>query len=179
LFSLDFQRRFPGGVVGDLSELGYMGWSEETQGPLPLDPSRKPGPLLYPGNSDLSRLTKALAADFRRYFNRRKQRWVHEEGGYRKCDALGVSPDGRRAELLEVTTGRNRLSAVTQLAEKLAILRGPMSRIHDLRTDWLPSKWRPVDWQAFYPVPSRDVTALRYICYMPTYLYAAPDGVVL
>jgi hypothetical protein len=161
LFSLDFKRRYPGGLV--LSELEYMG--RTTAAP------NDPGPLLFRGNGALSRITRALSSDFRN--------WVRDRD-YRKCDALGLSWDGHHAELLEVTTGRNVLSASGQLLAKLAILRGTVERIHDLRTDWLPSLWRgPVGSQAFLPLPSRTVTALRYVCYFPTYRYAAPPGVVL
>ena len=90
-----------------------------------------------------------------------------------------VSPnDGSSAELLEVTTEDNRMSAVTQLTSKLAILRETVNRIDNLSVDWRPSQWRPSPTQLFRVLPSSS-SDLVYICYVPTFRAAAPPGVVL
>jgi hypothetical protein len=158
-FRNDFLRRWPGGMV--ISELEYMG--RTTAAP------NQPGPLLIPGNRALSRIMDALSQDFRR--------WVKDRD-YRKCDALGLSVDGSHAELLEVTTGDNMLSATTQIAAKLAILRETVNRIHDMSVDWVPALWLPGPLDLFYELPSA-MDEVRYLCYMPTYRLGPTPGVIL
>jgi hypothetical protein len=158
-FRDDFLRRFPNGEV--ISELEYMGRTTTASG--------SPTPLRTFGRPRLNKVLDALAHDFRR--------WARN-GDYRKCDVLGLANDGRSAELVEVTTEGNKMSAVIQLTSKLAILRETVNRIHNLSVDWKPSQWRPSSTQLFRVLPSRS-TDVVYICYVPTFRAAAPPGVVL
>ena len=158
-FREDFLRRYPTGEV--ISELGYMGRTTRASG--------SPTPLRTFGRPRLNQVLDALAHDFRR--------WA-KSGDYRKCDVLGLANDGRSAELLEVTTEANRMSAVIQLTSKLAILRETVNRIHNMSVDWRPSQWRPSPTQLFRVLPSSS-NEVVYICYVPTFRAAAPPGVVL
>jgi hypothetical protein len=160
LFRADFVKRFPDGIV--ISELEYMG--RTTAAP------NEPGPLQFPGSPTLSRVMEALTKDFRNW---------SKDRDYRKCDALGLAPGARVGELIEVTTGDNALSAITQIQVKLAILRETVERIHELSFDWRPSPWRPSPDQQFYALPSRQPGEVRYLCYFPTVRLAAPPGVIL
>ncbi len=159
LFRADFLRRHVGGVV--ISELEYMG--RTTAAP------NAPGPLVFPGNPQLTQVMAALSADFRR--------WVRDRD-YRKCDALGISKDALNAELMEVTTGTNTAAAVLQIEAKLAILRETVNRIHGLRVNWRPTTWRPTGHGLFYALPASP-SELRYLCFVPTSRLLAPPGVVL
>jgi hypothetical protein len=159
-FRADFQRRFPTGIV--ISELEYMGRTKAAPD--------QPGPLQYPGRPALNRIMQALSADFRR--------WLRDRD-YRKCDILGISGDGATAELIEVTTASNAVSAINQLRAKLGTLQQTVNRVHDLRVEWRPSRWRPTDEQMFYVLPPLKLGEVRFLCYQPTYRLAASDGVVL
>lgn len=154
-----FIRKFPTGIV--ISELEYMGRT--------TSPSGSPTPLRTFGRPKLNQILDALAHDFRR--------WVRP-GDYRKCDVLGIANDGRNAELLEVTTVDNAASAIVQVHSKLAILRETVNRIHNMSVDWRATTWRPGPTQSFRVL---DATShqIRYICYMPTFRAAAPQGVTL
>jgi hypothetical protein len=154
-----FMRKFPTGIV--ISELEYMGRT--------TSPSGSPTPLRTFSRPKLNQILDALAHDFRR--------WVRP-GDYRKCDVLGIANDGRNAELLEVTTVDNAASAIAQVHSKLAILRETVNRIHNMSVDWRASSWRPAPTQSFRVL---DATPhqIRYICYMPTFRAAAPQGVTL
>ena len=156
-----FTSRYPGGIV--ISELEYM--ARTTRAP------NQPGPLRLPGQPDLSAVLDALTSDFRRWSKARD---------FRKCDALGIElAQHRHAELLEVTTVGNVASATRQIAEKLAILRGTVEKIHNLRITWMPSPWRPAPNQMIYPLPAKGDEIARFICYWATYKRPAPPGVIL
>ena len=160
LFRSDFLSRYPDGIV--ISELEYMG--RTTAAP------NQPGPLIVSGRSRLNQVLAALTEDFRRGLRDRD---------YRKCDALGISGNGTYAELLEITTVDNAMSAITQVTSKLAILNS-VNRIHNLSVDWRPAVWRPSAEKLFFvPSPSSSGSEIRYLCFFPTFRAGAPPGVVL
>ena len=157
-FRADFLRRYPDGVV--ISELEYLG--RTTAAPA------TPTPLRFPSKPAIDRILGALAEDFRNWARNRD---------YRKCDGLGIANNGTYAELLEVTTIDNARSAIRQMAEKLAILRGVVNRIHNMSVDWRPTSWVPGPTQLFMPLPSAPVQ-LRYVCFAATFRLPTP-GVAL
>lgn len=158
-FKGDFLRRHPDGIV--ISELEYMGRT--------TFPSATPTPLRIRGKSQINEILDALSQDFRR--------WV-KKNDYRKCDILGIADDGLTAELLEVTTAENQLSAITQVNSKIDILTRTVNRIHKLHVDWRPSNWKPAPGQ-MYRLLELSPIRQRYICYQPTFRRAAPPGVIL
>jgi hypothetical protein len=154
-----FIKKFPTGIV--ISELEYMGRTTSA--------SASPTPLRIPSKPRLNQILDALSQDFRR--------WMRDRD-YRKCDVLGIANDGLTAELLEVTTENNALSAITQVNSKVAILRETVNRIHNLSVDWRPSSWNPAPTQLFRVLDASPIQ-IRYICYTPTFRAAAPPGVIL
>jgi hypothetical protein len=158
-FRADFLSRYPTGMV--ISELEYLGGTTSA-------PSA-PTPLRVPSKPAINRILDALAEDFRNWTRNRD---------YRKCDGLGLANDGRYAELLEVTTVDNARSAIRQMAEKLAILRGVVNRIHSMSVDWRPTAWTPRPNQLFLPLPTGGTAQLRYVCFGATYRLPAP-GIAL
>jgi hypothetical protein len=158
-FRPDFLARHPTGIV--LSEYEYMG--RTTSAPV------RPGPLRT-NNADLNATLDGLATNFRN--------WVKDRD-YRKCDVLGISGDGRYAEMLEVTTENNAASAIVQVNTKLGILRTTVNKLLNRPVDWRPSRWRPVgDLRLFMQLPA-TAGEFRWVCYTPTYRKPAPDGVIL
>jgi hypothetical protein len=131
--------------------------------------SGSPTPLRTFDRPRLNQVLDALAHDFRR--------WVKDRD-YRKCDILGIANDGLNAELVEVTTEDNAISAITQVASKLAILRETVNRIHNMSVDWRPSAWKPAPQQLFRVLQATP-NQVVYLCYVPTFRAAAPPGVVL
>ncbi|HWB99078.1 MAG TPA: hypothetical protein VG672_20360 [Bryobacteraceae bacterium] len=158
-FRPDFLGRHPTGIV--LSEYEYMG--RTTSAP------RQPGPLRT-SNRDLNATLDGLATNFRNW---------EKDRDFRKCDVLGISGDGRYAEMLEITTESNAASAIAQVNAKLAILRITVNKLLNRAVDWRPSPWRPTgDLQIFMQLPAAP-GEFRWVCYMPTYRRPAPEGVVL
>ncbi|MBC7926165.1 MAG: hypothetical protein H7039_10965 [Bryobacteraceae bacterium] len=158
-FRPNFMSRHPTGIV--LSEYEYMG--RTTSAPL------NPGPLRT-ANPALNKTLDGLATNFRN--------WVKDRD-YRKCDVLGISGDGRYAEMIEVTTESNAASAIAQVNTKLGILRATVNKLLNAPVDWRPARWRPTgDHQLYMQLPASG-GEVRWVCYVPTYRKAAPDGVVL
>ena len=158
-FRADFLGRHPTGEV--VSELEYQGGTTSA-----FQVSR---PLRFAGKPPINRVLDAMASDFRNWSKNRD---------YRKCDVLGISGNGRHAELIEVTTEGNVGSAIRQLRDKLTILRQTVNRIHRLDTDWQPAMWRPNPRTLFCPLTSTPAE-IRYACYEPTARAGAPNGIVL
>ncbi|MBO0912140.1 MAG: hypothetical protein J2P13_10130 [Acidobacteria bacterium] len=149
----------PTGIV--ISELEYRA---RTTIPFGKDTG-----LRVPQQPGLDALLQALQDDFRNW---------SKNFDYRKCDVLGLSGDGIQAELLEVTTGFNATSAITQLAQKLDILNRTVEKVHNLRLRAYPSGWRPNQAQKFREY-SHNGEQITYICYEPTFRLQAPPGVIL
>ncbi len=158
-FRANFLQRYPNGFV--TSQLEYQGGTTSA--------FTAPRPLRTPGKPAVNRVLDAMATDFRSW---------SKERDYRKCDVIGISNDGRHAELLEVTTEGNAASAIRQLGAKLDVLRTTVNRIHQLTVDWQPSMWRPDTKALFCPLTSTP-DEVRYACYEPTVRARAPRGVIL
>ena len=157
-FASDFRARHAGGLV--TRGLEYQGGTESAHAS-----SR---PLRTPGRPGLETVLDAMASDFRRW---------SKERDYRKCDVLGISADGRYAELIEVTTEPNAASAIRQVRDKLDQLRRTVNATLNRPVDWQPSRWRPAR-DLFCPLASTS-DQIRYACYEPTRRAQAPEGVIL
>lgn len=165
-FKADFQRRFPGGEV--LSELEYIGDSVYF-----VRGDRGPTYRGIKGKPKLTEIFRAMSEDYR-------NGW--KDGDFRKSDGLGLDAQGLTGELLEVTTWRNRESAIRQMGQKLRIL-SSMNIIHGLPTVWNGTPWKPTSSQR-YQILKDTPEYVDYICFEPTFrklpgAQILPAGVVL
>ena len=150
LFKANYMARNPGGIV--LSELEYKGATTFAH------------PRIHSirvGNQHHNRIFDVLAIDFRN---------AEKAWGFRKPDGMAINAQGTAGELLEVTTKTNSPKAKVQMNDKIRIL-NEISRIHDLRIDWAPTRWVPANTERelYYPAQPQANELLRYVCFKPTY----------
>lgn len=164
-FRSDFLRRFPAGVV--MTQYEYM--SKGTFAGAGGTPVR------IPAKPALNRLLDSMSDNFRRYV---------KFADFRKPDGIGMAgrAGGILVELLEVTTGTNAQSAIRQMREKTAILKGtvaPATAGGALLLEVKGTPWRPGRVEQMTPsVPQANEVA-RWVCFEPTKRQAPPAGVTL
>src|SRR5262245_23554266 len=158
LFYRNFIMRYPNGVVR-LGEYEYLGLAAGGVSPNPPGMRLSGDPKL-----GVNRVLGALQTDFR-----------NPGGRNRKPDGMGISRDGRQAELVEVTVARRKLEVTTQLNDELAILRGRVNAVSGIATNWRGTDWRPAGPDEMFYQPYPRVT----VSFEPTYRESAPPGIIL
>lgn len=170
-FFRHFQKRHADAVP--LPQLGYIGDNADNN-PFVLE---RFGPNQFPADDFVTDVADTLASDFRNWYNKKGR---ENKYGHRKADMLVVSKSAGIGEILEVTTGKNRHSAIKQVRDKLQIL-DTVNKVlhlkHNRRIQWRATTWRPASGTTHTLATSPG--SIKWICFEPTRRFNAPHGVAL
>lgn len=168
-FEKYFKEKYKGGVV--LGQLTYQSIS------TPRDPT-------------VQFIIDAMQTYFRNWWSKTNP---SNEGGHRKPDGLGISPDGRVIEVIEVKPHDRLKNGREQLGDMIEILRDGLRRHHyeqTLKNISAPnpdnfitikgSSWKPEKQGLEVPLLGNLDIEIAWICFKPTLrIQDKDDGVVL